>query len=1153
MKKLMTMLATAAAAFGLYAAEPVDPGFVAGTAFEAEDGGNSYDGDFVEGFWTIPEGETAVVAEDHGVQKANRPTMFNDVDKTQVLKIKTTFGQPVVHNVKSTGGSLDIDTGLYFDGLVNMTACDEAPNMELYEDTKIAVYIQEILDETTEEVTGTNFVVVAKPTAAVEDGRFVCAKASLPDDLSGWHRLTIKAIADIGTGKTGFVVFVDGTPVECIPAKLDATGLTPAAQEWNKDGMLFVSLVDGDATIKSVAFDGQGSVDELVFTTTAPDFAKDAEFATVAWTPENVTSVTINGTVLDAAELALGTYDAKLDSNGQFTIAWIGSATKTDSDTQTVDAADLTDNTFNIDEEIEDVVALVGTAKYDDLDKAVAYANQATEAVVLKLIAAEETDVVAVNNAFVTIDLNGQTIAELGDSGDGVEYAKMTITNSSEALATVDGGIWAENVEFTATNIRFSYEYNVDENDETKPIFATTVPEGYEVKPDANEEYFEIVKPVVKYGTVIFVCDAAGVNVQVDNLVVGEVVPAEKIPASVKGYMKITGWDQDLTTWPVVEGSTTITGTADLNLTKDGEVYQITEVADLVTLQAAVADGYATAGKTFKQTADINMEGAGLWKCIGDKGAKTPFSGTYDGNGKRIYNVTFDAQAANSNSYMGFFWSVVDATIKDLTVHTLGFGNLPTDGFGGDAYEYGGAVIVGKAYNSTLTGLTAEGSLGTDADPLTHNGGGICANLIGGTISYCTNKASIVCAYTKTAGICVFTSSNVVDTIENRIEYCVNEGALKGVTAYVKDGEKSTKDTEGAKVYKTPASDGYAGIVAWVGSPSANGAYTVVNYCENTGVITTDVSGADHVGGFVGEIAGEVAYGLKGTNNIGRAGMPLIGTINSTASNAADFHYTADGVQPVTLAADGTFVIEVAHEKKGYSQGKVAPVLALASGETVTFITNKCTYVVNFAGITVTDGSQDEIKEEVVAGGVKFTAVALPPPGPTPVDDGKVEPDPEDPTGKTFVVTPADGKDSIEITGADSSMTIKVTSAADFVISGLNGATVKVMCNGVDIAGVCLGGAEGNFSTALNPEKTTPTFTESASGEEPLVIGENVGVTVTSVEGLAYTLVRGEEVGTIATDIQTVKGTGEAITLEDANKPAGKAFYKVSVSKAEVK
>jgi hypothetical protein len=92
--------------------------------------------------------------------------------------------------------------------------------------------------------------------------------------------------------------------------------------------------------------------------------------------------------------------------------------------------------------------------------------------------------------------------------------------------------------------------------------------------------------------------------------------------------------------------------------------YQIATADDLRNLAAAVNDtgNYASTGKTFRQTADIDLASGGNFTPIGSRGSDESFYGTYDGGGHTISGLTVSKEYGN----IGLFGVVKGATVRNV-------------------------------------------------------------------------------------------------------------------------------------------------------------------------------------------------------------------------------------------------------------------------------------------------------------------------------------------------------------------------------------------------------------------------------------------------------------------------------------------------------
>lgn len=369
--------------------------------------------------------------------------------------------------------------------------------------------------------------------------------------------------------------------------------------------------------------------------------------------------------------------------------------------------------------------------------------------------------------------------------------------------------------------------------------------------------------------------------------------------------------------------------------------YVIDDAAELMMFQKGYVAKLGTKDQTFKLGASITL--TEKWPGIGVYDNKTnadAFEGTFDGAGYTISGVTF-ASNETGNNYRGFFNQINNAVVKNLTVEGDGFGSDVPSG------EYGCALIVGCANNSTIENCIASGTIASG----THNVGGIVVRISDTTIRGCTNKANITGSYSKIGGIAVL---NQTSTTACLIENCVNEGTLTAAGNAEKAGR-----------------DGLGGIIAY----AADTMLTIRN-CSNTGALVKG-EGAN-ASARVGQIVGWTYTAIKadGTNTV-RDDIRSVGG-NDHAVDGLNYATVKDGV--ATLVAD-------AEAKNG------ASLKVMAAGTTVTLgaIGESITLDTTLATVTVTTTAENA---EVTQDGNVYTVVAK----------SATEDWPEDPTvdaGKT--------------------------------------------------------------------------------------------------------------------------------------------------------
>lgn len=298
MKKLMTMLSAAALAFGLRAADT-------GTSFEGMAPGPldtaSSTGELTapgegQSYWSATnENCAATVVDGQSIARSlegKYPSQYIEASQKKYLEVKTTFGNPLERKAKADGTGVALaGNSFYIDTLVKFTIFDSEPEFSKYEGAKLMAWLQEEVDANDEPTGVTNFCIRAG-YAKKQTRTYVMDTIFEP---TAWHRLTVKAIPTIykDADVPGFVVFVDGEAMGAVSegnqdhgidnSKVDARYL-----DFLDQGRLFLSMDQGSSgqAISAVAFDGQGCVDDLVFTETQP-FAAAAdskeEYVTLTW------------------------------------------------------------------------------------------------------------------------------------------------------------------------------------------------------------------------------------------------------------------------------------------------------------------------------------------------------------------------------------------------------------------------------------------------------------------------------------------------------------------------------------------------------------------------------------------------------------------------------------------------------------------------------------------------------------------------------------------------------------------------------------------------------------------------------------------------------------------------------------------------------
>ena len=312
MKKLMTMIATVAMAFGLYADGLKNTvGFENGayTAGSKIDVTKGDDGETTQApVWSATDPtETGTVTEygtdtkyDYGTQ----PVIVTDGPGNQFLALETAG---LFRNITAGATASGLANGdVFFDTLVKLSATDGLSVPELSNDAKIAIWAG--TDEDNDPGVTNLYVTAAAGATGEAKPEAANFTISVGDDFDfdAWHRITVRSlVANTDDAKVaGFVVFVDGVQVACSDEDYaDKLGegltLTTEAAKFAAQKQLFIGLVYGkDATmLTALGFSGTGAADDVAITdaANAPQFAKGEKVFTLTWDKDAFVSITAGG------------------------------------------------------------------------------------------------------------------------------------------------------------------------------------------------------------------------------------------------------------------------------------------------------------------------------------------------------------------------------------------------------------------------------------------------------------------------------------------------------------------------------------------------------------------------------------------------------------------------------------------------------------------------------------------------------------------------------------------------------------------------------------------------------------------------------------------------------------------------------------------
>ena len=285
------------------------------------------------------------------------------------------------------------------------------------------------------------------------------------------------------------------------------------------------------------------------------------------------------------------------------------------------------------------------------------------------------------------------------------------------------------------------------------------------------------------------------------------------------------------------------------------EPYLIPDAAALTKMSELYNDDTATYGDKFwKQTADIDMTGV-YFTPIG-KNADTMFTGTFDGGGFAIKNLSISYSAGSA----GLFGTIGDATIKNVTLADSCIVTGSTVSVGGIV----GVMQLGKTSrieNCTNYAVVTNQSPLSEGSPTAHVGGIVGSNTqTNGLIIGCKNYGMVsqATAAPYYAGGIISNNGNGTPIVD-----CHNYGVVTAPSAAGWSGGTNGSRAGGIAASSNGnivgcSNEGTVSAGSYIGGIIGNISRAMVEGCYNTGTvigISTDVSSC-RIGGIVGAFNG---------------------------------------------------------------------------------------------------------------------------------------------------------------------------------------------------------------------------------------------------------------------------------------------------------
>ncbi|MBR4975015.1 MAG: hypothetical protein IKY60_05455, partial [Bacteroidales bacterium] len=383
----------------------------------------------------------------------------------------------------------------------------------------------------------------------------------------------------------------------------------------------------------------------------------------------------------------------------------------------------------------------------------------------------------------------------------------------------------------------------------------------------------------------------------------------------------------------------------------DNDNYEITSVEGLESMIEGVNNG-EWADEDFVLSSDIDLstltKSAAIvsnWVPMGSE--DKPFTGTFDGNGHTIRNLTIvETEAKEGKAFIGFFGYAKDATIKNVTFENvyLNIACLDIDHSQGHI----GAVAGSLEGTSTIENVTVKGDIKVEAT-VTANGASRVAVVAGGNSSGNVTMKNV----------CVEANEGSYLNANN------NVGALAGQlqgTAVFEDCS-SNIDVTGTKFF----AGGLIGIAA--------GDQTFTN-CHTTGniTITAGREGRNHDQYRVGGIAGGWADGATKVctlDNCSYTGKISGKNSDGSVANPLDYAgyvgrgYTLNGCQGSKVIIDGVEYVQAFDTAAEAGKYYIDGVLTINSVADFKLIANKVNNGTNyFEGKTIKLGADIDLNNE---------------------------------------------------------------------------------------------------------------------------------------------------------------------------------------------
>ncbi|MBV6512364.1 MAG: hypothetical protein FMNOHCHN_01861 [Ignavibacteriaceae bacterium] len=326
-----------------------------------------------------------------------------------------------------------------------------------------------------------------------------------------------------------------------------------------------------------------------------------------------------------------------------------------------------------------------------------------------------------------------------------------------------------------------------------------------------------------------------------------------KSTAQMKTQSTFSGWD--FTNVWAMSSTVSFKGYPSLQWAKSHSVEPVSnQIADLTNL-VWIAENSSRWTSSYTQTADIDAQITRSWddrkgwSPIGNSSVK--FSGTYNGNSKKISYLYISKSGSTYQGFMGYINT--GGTLKNLTMlkgRVVGYNYTGmAAGFNSGTVENISVTgtIQGGAYSGGLAGQNSGGTISKSVNYAKvtgtispGNNGGITGRNAAGTISECVNYGAVSSSYDNIGGI----SGSMSGT---ELSNCMNRGSVNGrlyvggIAGLVGYGTISNSYSSGS----ITATNYKGGVVGQGPNPYT---ITFTFWDVDTDEIVGNISGADNFG-----------------------------------------------------------------------------------------------------------------------------------------------------------------------------------------------------------------------------------------------------------------------------------------------------------------